>query len=504
MGECTMEIVNAVLYGFSISLQPINLLHCFIGVLIGTLVGVLPGLGPAAAVSILLPVTFHVSSPVSAIIMLAGIFYGGMYGGSTTSILVNIPGESASVITCLDGHQMARHGRAGPALGICAFGSFIAGTIGIIGLMLIAPPLARLALKFGPPEYFSLMFLAFTILSFIASGSMIRAFMMAGLGILVSSVGMDLLTGSYRFTYRVLILEDGLGLVPVIMGYFGISEVLSNVEKLATRSILQTKIKGLLPTRQDWKESIKPIGRGSLIGFFLGLLPGAGPVIASFLSYGVEKKVSRHPERFGHGEIAGVAGPEAANNAASSASFIPMLTLGIPATPTIAVLLAALLLYRVVPGPMLVNDHPDIFWGLITSMYTGNALLLVLNLPLIPMWIQVLKVPYPVLCPLILLFCITGTFSINAEMNDIFIMGIFGVLGYLMKKGKYEGAPFVLAFILGPMFETNFRQSLMMSYGSLMIFVTRPISLGFILVGISVILSPLLFRRKAKLGLAEG
>ena len=328
-----MEIINHLLYGFSVSFQPVNLLHCFVGVLVGTLVGVLPGLGPAAAVSLLLPMTLRVSSPISGLIMLAGVYYGAMYGGSTTSILVNIPGEAASVVTCLDGYQMARKGRAGPALGISAFGSCIAGFIGIIGLMLVAPPLARIALKFGPPEYAAVMFLGLTILSYIASASMAKAFMMAALGLIFGSVGMDFVTGHYRFTFGVLALEDGLGLVPMVMGFFGIGEVLWNIEHWVTTSICETEIKGLLPNREDWKRSAMPIGRGSLLGFFVGILPGGNPVIASFMAYILEKKLSKHPEEFGKGEIAGVASPEAANNSAAQSAFIPMLTLGIPSNP---------------------------------------------------------------------------------------------------------------------------------------------------------------------------
>jgi len=489
-----VELINNLLYGFSISLLPINLLHCFVGVVFGTLVGVLPGLGPVASISMLLPLTFRLSSPVSALIMLAGIYYGAQYGGSTTSILVNIPGEATSVVTCLDGYQMARKGRAGPALGIAAFGSFIAGTIGIVGLMLLAPALSRFALRFGPPEYCSMMFLGFTMISYIASGSMIKALMMAALGLLLGSVGMDFMTGTYRFSYGVLTIEDGLGLVPVIMGLFGISEVLLNLEQGAVQSVFETKIKGLFPNREDWRRSIGAIGRGTLIGFFLGLLPGGGPLIATFSSYIVEKKVSKHPERFGQGEIEGVAGPESANNAGAQAAFVPMLTLGIPATPTMAILLGALLIYGVQPGPLLINKAPDVFWGLVTSMYTGNAMLLILNLPLIPLWVKVLKVPYPILFPLILLFCLTGAFSINNTVADIIVMNIFGVIGYLMKKLKYEGAPLVLAYILGPLFENSIRQSLMMSKGSFSIFFTRPIALGFLAVAAIMLVSPIIFK----------
>jgi putative tricarboxylic transport membrane protein len=496
-----MEIIDGLIYGFSVSFQPFNLLLCLIGVFIGTLVGVLPGLGPVASISMLLPITFRISSPVSALIMLAGIYYGAQYGGSTTSILVNIPGEAASVVTCLDGYQMARKGRAGPALGISAFGSFIAGTLGVIGLMLVAPVLAKMALKFGPPEYCSLMFLGFTILSYIARGSMIKAFMTAALGLILGTVGMDFITGSYRFSYGVLALEDGLGLIPVVMGLFGISEVLLNMEEEITRTVFETKIRGLYPNRQDWKESIWPIGRGSLIGFLLGVLPGGGPIIASFMSYIVEKKISKHPERFGEGEIAGVAAPESANNSAASAAFIPMLTLGIPSTPTTAILLGALMVFGVEPGPLLIQKAPDVFWGTITSMYAGNVMLLILNLPLIAIWVKVLKVPYPILFPLILLFCLIGAYSINNSVTDIIIMNIFGIAGYMMKKLEYEGAPLILAFILSPLFENALRQSLMMSRGSFSIFLTRPISLGFVLVVAMILVSPLIFKRRPEIGL---
>jgi putative tricarboxylic transport membrane protein len=495
-----LEVINSMLYGFSISFTPINLLHCLFGVLIGTLVGVLPGLGPVASISMLLPVTFRISSPVSALIMFAGIYYGAQYGGSTTSILVNIPGEATSVVTCIDGYQMARQGRAGPALGIAAIGSFIAGSLSVIGLMIAAPLLARYALKFGPPEYCALMFLAFTVLSYIASGSMIKAFMMAGLGLLLGSVGMDFITGAYRFTYGILTLEDGLGLVPVCMGFFGISEVFLNIEETVMRTVVETRFKNLYPSLQDWKDSIGAIFRGSFVGFLLGVLPGGGPVIGSFMSYIVEKKISKHPERFGKGEIRGVAGPESANNAASTAAFIPMLTLGIPATGTMAILIGALTIYGVQPGPLLMQKAPDLFWGTVTSMYTGNVMLLVLNLPLIAIWVRVLKIPYPILFPLILLFCLIGAYSLNNSAFDILIMNIFGLLGYLIKKVGYEGGPFILAFILGPMFENTLRQSLMMSKGTFMIFLTRPISLGFVIAAFLMIISPLFLGKRLELG----
>ncbi len=472
-----MEVLHHIFFGLGVALQPMNLLFCFIGVLIGTLVGVLPGLGPVAAISLLLPATFR-ASPVASIIMLSGIYYGAMYGGSTTSILVNIPGEAASVVTCFDGYQMARKGRAGPALGIAAFGSFIAGTLGVVGLALMAPPLAAMALKFGPPEYFSLMVLGLTVLTFLAGGSMLKSLMMACLGVVIGNVGLDLITARPRFTFGWDILLDGVGLVPVVMGLFGISEVLLNVEeKLSEREIFKTEFKRLLPNLQDWKESIWPIIRGSGLGFFLGILPGGGAVISSFVSYGVEKKLSKHPEEFGKGAIAGVAGPEAANNSATAGAFIPLLTLGLPSNAVMAILLGALMIYNMPPGPKLITSHPNLFWGVISSMYIGNIMLLVLNLPLIGVWVKILKVPYPVLFPLILLFCLIGAYSLNNNPAEIGLMLIFGVLGYLMKKFKYDGAPLVLAMVLGPLMDNSLRQSLLMSGGSGIIFFARPICL---------------------------
>jgi putative tricarboxylic transport membrane protein len=487
-----MDILNHILFGFGVAFQPVNLLFCFIGVLIGTLVGVLPGLGPVAAISLLLPATFH-APPVASIIMLSGIYYGAMYGGSTTSILVNIPGEAASVVTCFDGYQMARKGRAGPALGIAAFGSFIAGTLGVIGLAFMAPPLAAMALKFGPPEYFSLMVLGLTVLTFLAGGSMLKSLMMACFGVVIGNVGLDLVTARPRFTFGLDVLLDGVGLVPVVMGLFGISEVLLNVEeKLSEREIFKTEFKGLLPTLQDWKDSIWPILRGSGLGFFLGILPGGGAVISSFVSYGVEKKVSKHPEEFGKGAIAGVAGPESANNSATAGAFIPLLTLGLPSNAVMAILLGALMIYNMPPGPRLITSHPNLFWGVITSMYIGNVMLLILNLPLIGLWVKILKIPYPILFPLILLFCLIGAYSLNTNPVEIGLMLIFGVLGYLMKKFKYDGAPLVLAMVLGPLMDNSLRQSLLMSGGSGMIFFTRPICLVIFGAVAIILLLPLL------------
>jgi putative tricarboxylic transport membrane protein len=409
--------------------------------------------------------------------MLSGIYYGAMYGGSTTSILVNIPGEAASVVTCLDGYQMARKGRAGHALGIAAFGSFIAGTLGVVGLMVIAPPLASIALQFGPPEYFSLMCLGMTILIYLASGSIVRALMMAAIGIILGCIGLDPETGFSRFIYGIPELMDGIGLAPFVMGLFGISEVFLNIEQSSKeRTILTTKVKGLLPSWQDWKASIMPISRGSVLGFLLGILPGGGAVVSSFISYAVEKKISKHPEKFGQGAIEGVAAPEAANNSATAGAFIPLLTLGIPPNVVMALLLGVFIIHGVTPGPFLIKEHPDIFWGLVACMYIGNIMLLVLNLPLIGLWVQILKVPYKILFPLILLFCVIGAYSINNSTFDIAAMLVFGVLGYLMRKYKFEGAPMVLAFVLGPMFENSLRQSLLLSDGSFSIFFSRPIA----------------------------
>lgn len=470
-----MDILTNLHLAFAIIFQPDNLFFCFVGVLVGTLIGVLPGLGPAATISLLLPTTYHIN-PISALIMLAGIYYGAMYGGSTTSILVNMPGEAASVVTCLDGYQMARQGRAGPALGISALGSFIAGTVGIILIMLISPPLAMFALKFGPAEYFSLMFLGLTILTYLASGPMVKALMMACIGIFLGTIGTDVISGLERFTYGSYTLMDGLGIVPVIMGLFGISEVLINIEQSITRDIYEKRITHLLPNRDDWKKSVFPIFRGTLIGFFLGILPGGGVVIASFSAYAVEKRISKHPEKFGRGAIEGVAAPEAANNSASQGAFIPLLTLGIPANAVMALLLGALLIQGIRPGPLLIKNHADLFWGVIGSMYVGNVMLLVLNLPLIGIWVKILKIPYHILFPFILLFCLIGSYSVNNNIYEMIIMIIFGIVGYLMKKAEYEAAPLILAFVLSPLIEEALRQSLIISHGSFAIFITEPIS----------------------------
>ncbi len=491
-----MDPLSALLQGFSTALTLKNLFNCLLGCFLGTLTGVLPGFGPGAAVALLLPMTLYLS-PTAAIIMLAGIYSGAMYGGSTTSILVNIPGEAASVVTCLDGYKMTLKGRAGPALGIAAFGSFIAGGISIIGLMFVAPPVARFALEFTSTEYVSMILFGLTLLCFLGSGSKLKAFMMAALGILIGLIGIDPVVSKDRFTFGIDFLLDGVGLIPVVMGLFGISEVLINLEKQEF-TLWAGKISHLLPSRKDWMACKWPIVRGTIIGFFYGILPGGNAIISSIISYGVEKRLSRHPEQFGEGAIEGVAGPESANNATATAAFIPLLTLGIPTNAVMAIVLAALMIHEVVPGPLLITKNPEIFWGVIASMYIGNAILLALNLPLIGMWVRLLKVPYAYLFTSILLFCLIGAYTIGNMVSDIGIMLFFGVLGFLMKKFDYDPAPLVLSYILGPVFEDNLRRSLNISGGNFAIFFTRRISLFFILISIFILVLPLLswVRRK--------
>jgi putative tricarboxylic transport membrane protein len=498
-----MDLLQNLALGFGVALQPVNLLYCFIGVFIGTLVGVLPGIGPVAAMSLLLPVTFT-ATPEAGIIMLAGIYYGSMYGGSTTAILVNIPGEAASVVTCLDGHQMARQGRAGVALGIAAIGSFIAGTLAVVGLMLVAPTLARFAVRFGPAEYFSLMVLGLSILTYLSHGSLLKAMIMACIGLVLGLVGLDSVTAVARLTFNQMELIDGVGLVPIVMGLFGVAEILVNLEQKLTRQLFAERIKGLLPSRRDWGESAWPLARGSVLGFVLGILPGGGAVIASFLSYAMEKRLSKTPEAFGKGAIAGVAAPEAANNAAAGSGFIPLMTLGIPPNVVMALLLGAFIVHGLQPGPLLMVQKPDLFWGIVASMYIGNIMLLIMNLPLIGLWVQVLKVPYRILFPLILLFCVIGVYSISGAIFDIYVMIAFGVLGYLMRKLGYEPAPLVLAFVLGPMMEVNLRRSLILSDGSFSIFMEKPISLACLVLALALLASailPALRARREKIAL---
>jgi putative tricarboxylic transport membrane protein len=498
-----MDVINGLLSGFQNVMHPGMIFYCLVGVFVGTLVGVLPGIGPVGAMSMLLPVTYGIS-PTASIVMLAGIYYGAMYGGSTTSILVNIPGEAASVITCLDGYQMARNGRAGPALGISAMGSFIGGTIAVIGLMFLAFPLANAALKFGAPEFFSVIVLAMTILAYMAAGSALNAFLMIVVGLILGCVGMDPVYGIPRFFFGSASLLDGIGVVPAAMGLFGVSEVFANVGSSEERSILKAKIKNLLPSLEDWKRSIGPIWRGSIIGFFLGILPGAGSIMSTFVSYTMEKKLSKTPEEFGTGAIEGVAGPETANNAGAGGAFVPMLALGIPPTAVMALLLSALTIHGVTPGPLLLKQHPEIFWGVIASMYVGNIALLVLNLPLVGLWVRVLRVPSRLLLPLILLACLIGVYAINSNVTDIAIMIIFGVAGYILRKAGYELAPLIMALVLGPMMETNWRSALIMSDGSPVIFVARPISLICLIISALLLLSTAFSTyRKAKKRVVE-
>lgn len=497
-----LESLTNLGYGFSVALQPQNLLYCFIGVTMGTLVGVLPGIGPTATIALLLPATFKLN-PVSAIIMLAGICYGAMYGGSTTSILLNIPGEASSVVTCLDGYQMTRRGRAGPALGISAFGSFFAGTFSILGLVVLAPTLAGFALKFGPPEYFSLMIMGMTVVAYLSRRSMARALLMTVFGIILGCIGLDPVTAAPRFTFGWLELTDGIGLAPMVMGLFGIAEVLENLGVLKKAEVFAGRIRGLFPDREDWRRSLGPITRGSVLGFFLGLLPGVGAIVPQFLSYGLEKRLSPHPERFGNGAIEGVAAPEACNNAAVGGTFIPLLSLGIPSNAMTAILLGALMIYGLTPGPLLIRNSPDLFWGVIASMYIGNLLLLVLNLPLIPVWVSILKIPYAYLSSFIILFCLIGAYSLNNSSADIYVAVLFSVIGLLLKKFEFEPAPLVLAFVLGPLLETALRRSLILSDGSFLIFLARPISATLIVFALVVLVVPLVGRIRLGRGLSE-
>jgi len=483
-----VDTYSSIITGFSESLQLSRLFYCLLGSFLGTMVGVIPGLGPSATIALLLPITLHLDT-VSAIIMLAGIYYGAQYGGSTTSILVNVPGESSSVVTCFDGYVMAKQGRAGPALGIAAFSSFIAGTFGVAVLMLVAIPLGEFALKFGPPEYFTLMLLGLVLVCYLGGKSFLKSMIMVCTGLFLGTIGMDALSGAERFTYGILVLQDGIGLVPMFMGMFGIAEVLSMMEKPIEQQII-AKPKGLLPTKQDWKDSGGAITRGTLIGFFLGVLPGGGCTLASIAAYVAEKRVSKHPEKFGTGVIEGVAAPEAANNSAASGSFIPLLTLGIPANVVTAVLLAALMIHGVVPGPMLIQERPDIFWGVVTSMYIGNLMLLILNLPLIGLFTTFLKTPYPILSPIILVTCLIGAYSSNFNTGDVFVMIAAGGLGYLFRKIDFDAAPMVLALVLGPQIEVALRQSLNITRGNIYIFFQRPIALVFVVAILISIFSP--------------
>jgi len=473
-----MELFHNLILGFGVAISPINLLYCLIGVLLGTLIGVLPGVGPVATIAMLLPITFNLN-PVSALIMLAGIYYGAQYGGSTTAILVNIPGESSSVVTCLDGYQMARQGRAGPALAIAAIGSFFAGCVATLLIAVAAPPLAELALKFGPSEYFSLMVFGLIAATVLARGSLIKAIAMVVFGLLLGLVGTDVNSGVLRFTFGIPELSDGIGFVVVAMGMFGTAEIISNLDLKDKREVFLSKVTHLYPTKDDLKRSWASILRGTALGSCLGILPGGGALLASFGAYTLEKKVSSHPEQFGKGAIEGVAGPESANNAGAQTSFIPMLTLGIPGNAVMALMIGALMIQGIAPGPQVMNEKPELFWGLIASMWVGNLMLVVLNLPMIGMWVKLLTVPYRYLFPSILVFMAIGVFSLSNNPFDVLIMAVFGVLGYICVKLECEPAPMILGFILGPLMEENLRRAMLLSRGDPFVFFQKPISLGF-------------------------
>ena len=494
-----MDALSGLAMGFSVMLTPANLYYCFLGSLIGTMVGVLPGLGPLAALALLLPVTFTLS-PIAGLAMLAAIFYGAMYGGSTTSILVNIPGEAASVITCLDGHQMALQGRAGAALGMAALGSFIAGTLSLIVLTFFAPALAAIAIRFGPPENFGLMALGLVCTLFMITGSKLKGLLMIALGFLLSSVGMDMVNGNERFTFGITNLTAGVELLAVVIGLFGISEILLNVERIMQNTLVAERIRKLLPTWSDWKASFAPILRGSGLGFILGIIPGGGPITASFMSYAMERRIAREPERFGKGAIEGVAGPESANNAAVAGSMIPLLSLGIPSNPITALLLGALIIQGIQPGPLFITQRPDLFWGVVAAMYIGNVMLLVLNLPLIGLWVQMLRIPYRFLFPIIVLLAMVGTYSANKNVFDIWVMLGFGALGWLLRKLEYDIAPFVLAFVLAPLLEQSLRQSMTMSVDGAMILFQRPVSAGLVAASIFLLVLMVIRQFKTKRG----
>ncbi|MDA8125239.1 MAG: tripartite tricarboxylate transporter permease [Deltaproteobacteria bacterium] len=474
-----MDVLTNLWNGFHTALTLQNVYLCFIGCLWGTMVGVLPGIGPVAGVALLIPLTFG-TDPTGAIIMLAGIYYGAMYGGSTTSILMNIPGEAASIVTCFDGYQMALKGRGGAALFISAWGSWIAGTLSILGLMLLAPFLADFAMKFGPPEMFAVLLMALILLGSLGKGSFLKTMPVVFLGLLIGTIGLDSLTGALRFTHGVTELYDGIGMLPVAMGAMGIGEVLSAGEASLVRVVQQVRLRELFPTGAELRASWGPILRGSGMGFFIGLLPGGAHVLSSFVSYIVEKRLAKRPEEFGTGRIEGVAGPEAANNAAAGGAMIPFLSLGIPTNPTTAIMMIALLIHGVRPGPLFISEQPQIFWGLIASMYIGNLILIILNLPLVGFFIHLLKVPFRILFPVIMLICLVGTYSVNSSRFELGILMAFGVAGYVFKKIQYDFAPCILALILGPSLERAFRQSLMRSGGSFTIFMESPIALTLI------------------------
>jgi putative tricarboxylic transport membrane protein len=480
------ETLASLLAGFSVALQPGVLWYAFIGCLVGTLVGMLPGIGPLAGVSILLPITFGLDA-TRAIVMLAGIYYGSQYGGSTTSILLRIPGEAASVMTCIDGNAMAKKGRAGAALCIAAIGSFVAGSFGVVMLTLVAPPLAAFALGFGPPEYTALLVLGLIFLAYMSTGSLVRTLLMAVCGLLLGTVGIDVMTGHFRYSFEIAELGDGIGIVPVAVGLFGLGEILATARH-SRGPLVRPRLAELWPSRAEWRQSAWPIARGSALGFMVGIVPGSAHIISSFLSYALERRISSTPEEFGRGAIAGVAGPESANNAASTGAFVPMLALGIPTGPVTAVLIAALLIHGIPPGPTLVNDHPNVFWGFVASMYVGNLMLLALNLPLVGVFVNLLRIPYAYLYPLIIMFCLIGVYEVNNSIVDVWIMLIMGVTGYALKKFGFDPAPLVLGLVIAPILEMSLRQSLIMSDGGWTIFVQRPVAATLLAVSAALLL----------------
>ncbi|MGG5822010.1 tripartite tricarboxylate transporter permease [Falsiroseomonas sp. HW251] len=489
-----MESLAGLAQGFGVAMTAANLLWCLVGVALGTAVGVLPGLGPTATISLLLPITYRLDATAS-LIMLSGIYYGAMYGGSITSILVKIPGEASSIVTCIDGHEMARRGRAGAALGISAFGSFIAGVVATFGVALAGPPLAGLALAFGPAEYTALVLFGLVLVTQIGEGSRLRALLMAALGLLASAIGLDPISGMPRFTFGIVELQDGLDIAVLAMGLFGVAEVLALAAARDDKAQMIDSPRGLralLPDRADWRASAAPIGRGSVLGFVLGLLPGGGALISSFASYVMERRLAKDPSRFGQGAIEGVAGPESANNAAAQASFVPLLSLGIPSNVVMGVMIGALMIQGIAPGPMLAAQRPDLFWGVIASMLVGNVMLLVLNIPLLPVFVALLRVPQRILAPLILLFCVVGAYSLQNSAFDVVMVGIFGVLGFLLRLVKLDPAPFMLAFVLGELLEKSLRQALLIGIGSPMILVQKPISATLLVMAALVLLWPAL------------
>ncbi len=474
--------------GLATAVSVQNLIYCFVGVFLGTLIGVLPGIGPVATIAMLLPITYALP-PTAALIMLAGIYYGAQYGGSTTAILVNLPGEASSVVTCLDGYQMARRGRAGPALAIAAIGSFVAGTVATLICALLAAPLAAVATQFGPAEYFSLMVLGLIGAVVIANRSVMRAIGMVLVGLILGLVGIDVNSGASRFTFGLTQLLDGIGFIGLAVGVFAVTEIVMNLEKKDTREVFTDKVGKLMPSRDEFRQSAKPIARGTLIGSMLGILPAGGALLASFASYAVEKRLAKDPSRFGKGAIEGVAGPESANNAGAQTSFIPMLTLGIPPNVVMALMIGAMMLHNIQPGPQVMTKNPELFWGLIASMWLGNLMLVVLNLPLIGIWVRLLSVPYRLLYPAIILFCCIGVYTLSNNTFDVRLVVLFGAVGYLFAKIGCEPAPMLLGFVLGPMMEEYFRRALLIERGDFRVFIERPISAGLLAAALALLVS---------------